>query len=382
MDFRLTDEQRQLQRSARRLAEDRFSAKAFTWDETGEYPWENGKLLSEAGFTGITIPEAKGGQGGTLTDAVLVMEAVSAVCPNSGDFVQATNFGAIRQVAELGSERVIEEVLPRLLAGEGLVSVGMSEAEAGSGLTDLKTTARIEGDEIVIDGVKMWNSNGPHVSHVVVWCRFGDRTRDIGAVLVPVDTPGFTKGEAETYMSGEQYCALYLDAVRVPRAYALAEGGAFQKMMAIFGVERIGNGVRALALAQRAFDLAVEHAKGRQQFGRDLCEFQGLQWKFADMRVQLDAARLLLYRAVVNADRGAPDPTEASIAKLHANETAFRVANDALQVLGAAGYSTTSPVEYIARRVRGWMIAGGSVEMQRNRIASAIFDRRFSQRTA
>lgn len=382
MDFQLTEEQRHLQRSARRLAQEQFAAKAFTWDVTGEYPWDNAKTLANAGLAGITISEELGGQGGTLSDAVLVMEAVSEVCPNSGDFIQATNFGAIRQVAEFGSERLRKEILPILLAGDGLISVGMSEAEAGSGLTDLTTAARVEADEIVIDGVKMWNSNGPHITHVVVWCRFGERTRDIGAVVVPVDTPGFSKGDPETYMSGEQYCALYLDDVRVPREYALAEGNAFQKMMTVFGVERIGNGVRALALAQHAFDLAVEHAKDRQQFGRPLCEFQGLQWKFADMRVQLDAARLLLYRAVVNADRGAPDPTEASIAKLFANETAFRVANDALQVFGAAGYSTTSPLEYIARRVRGWMIAGGSVEMQRNRIAADIFQRRFSQRSS
>ena len=377
MDFQFTEEEQRLVESTRRLAEDRFADRAFTWDS---FPWENAKVLAEAGLTGIALPVEDGGQGGSLLDAVLVMEAISQVCPHSGDAVQAANFGAIRQIAALGSSRLKQDVLPRLLAGEGLVTAGMSEPEAGSALTELRTRARVEGNEIVLDGQKIWNSHGPEATHVVVWCRFGPRTRDIGAVVVPVEAPGMTKGATETYMSGEHHCALHFENCRVPREYALAESEGLGKMMAIFGVERVGNAVRALALAQSAFDRAVMHAKDREQFGRPLCEFQGLQWKFADMKVKLDAARLLIYRAVVNADAGAPDPIEASIAKVYANERAFEVAHDALQIFGAAGYSTTSPLEYIARRVRGWMIAGGSVEVQRNRIAQEIFGRRFSQR--
>jgi alkylation response protein AidB-like acyl-CoA dehydrogenase len=377
MDFQLTEEQRALQASARRLAEDRFAERAFTWDG---FPWENARALAGAGLTGLTIPVEDGGQGASLFDAVLVMEAISQVCPHSGDAVQATNFGAIRQIAAFGSERVKAEVLPRLLAGEALVSAGMSEPEAGSALTDLRTTARYDGDEVVLDGQKVWNSHGPDITHSVIWCRFGPRTRDIGAVVVPVDAPGFSKGAAETYMSGEHHCALHLDGARVPREYVLADEDALRKMFTIFGVERVGNAVRALSLAQSAFDRAVEHVKTREQFGRPLAEFQGLQWRFADMRMKLDAARLLIYRAVVNADAGAPAPAEAAIAKCFANEAAFEVVNGALQAFGASGYSTQFPLEYLARRVRGWMIAGGSVEIMRNRIAEDVFDQRFSQR--
>lgn len=377
MDFSLTPEHRTLVDSARGLAEARFAERAFTWDG---FPWENAKILAENGFTGILIPEQDGGQGGTLMDAVLVMEAVSQVCPNSGDAVQATNFGAIRQISAFGSDRVKQEVLPSLIAGEALISAGMSEPEAGSALTELRTTAEYDGDDVVLNGQKVWNSHGPEITHAVVWCRFGPRTRDIGCVVVPADAPGFSKGPAETYMSGEHHAALYMDGCRVPREYVLADHEALSRMFTIFGVERLGNAVRALSLAQAAFDRAVEHAKAREQFGRPLCEFQGLQWKFADMRMRLDAARLLIYRAVANAEDGAPDPTEASIAKCYANEAAFEVANQALQVFGASGYSTEFPMEYLVRRTRGWMIAGGSVEMMRNRIAEAIFDRRFSQR--
>lgn len=377
MDFEFTPEQMALRSSAARLARDKFAATAFTHDD---FPWENLKVLAEAGFTGLTIPEAYGGQGASLLDALLVMEAVSEVCPQTGDAVQVTNFGAIRQIAAFGTDEVRHELLPRLIAGDGLVTAGMSEPGAGSSLTELTMRAEIDGDHVVLNGQKIWNSHGPDASHVVVWCRFGPSTRDIGAVVVPTDTPGFVKGAPERYMSGERHCALHLDGVRVPRSHVLAERDGMSKMLTIFGIERMGNAVRSLALAQSAFDRAVQHAKTRQQFGRNLCEFQGIQWKFADMKVQLDAARLLVYRAVVNAGDGAPQQAEAQIAKLHANETAFKVANEALQVFGAAGYSTELPMEYLVRRTRGWMIAGGSLEMMRNKIAESVFDRRFSQR--
>lgn len=377
MDFQLTEEQLALQEAATGLARAHFADKALTWEG---FAWDNARILAQNGFTGITIRPEDGGQGGTLMDAVLVMEAVSKVCPQSGDAVQATNFGAIRQIAEFGSDRVKQEILPVLLSGEGVVSAGMSETEAGSALTQLTTTAERDGDDIVINGHKLWGTHAPDVTHTVVWARFGPRTRDIGCVVVPTDLPGVSKGATETYMSGEHHCPIYFDNVRVPADYVLVEHEGLRKMFTIFGVERVGNATRALALAEAAFEQAVEHASTREQFGRPLCEFQGLQWKFAEMRMKLDAARLLIYRAVTNADTGAPSPAEATIAKCYTNEISFEVAHEALQVLGAMGYSTQTPMEYYLRRIRGWMIAGGSVEMLKNRIAEDVFGRRFSQR--
>lgn len=377
MDFGLTPEQKALYDAASTLAEREFAARAFTHES---FAWDSLKTLAANGFTGLTVPEADGGQGAGLLDAVLVMMAVTKVCPHSGDAVQASNFGAIRQISNFGTPRVKKEVLGPLLRGEALVSAGMSEPEAGSALTELRTTARYDGDAVVLNGQKCWNSHGPEVTHSVVWCRFGERTRDIGAVVVPVDAPGFSKGRPETYMSGERHCTLNMDECRVPRDYVLADAEAVRKMMSIFGVERLGNASRALALAETAYERAVEHVKQRVQFGRPLMEFQGLQWKFADMRIKLDAAKLLIYRAVANAVDEVPDPTEAAIAKANVNESAFSVANDALQAFGAAGYSTDLPMEYFVRRIRGWMIAGGSVEILRNTIAQDIFGTRFSQR--
>jgi alkylation response protein AidB-like acyl-CoA dehydrogenase len=377
MDFGLTPEQTTLVESVSKLAEREFGARAFQRDG---FAWDSLKVLADHDLTGLTLPVEVGGQGASLLDAVLVMMAITKVCPHSADALQASNFGAIRQVAKFGSDRVRSEVLPLLLRGEGLVTAGMSEPDAGSALTDLRTTARYEGDHVVLDGQKCWNSHGPDATHSVVWCRFGPSSRDIGAVLVPFDAPGFSRGKRELHMSGESHCQLFFDGCRVPKEYVLADSGALRSMLSIFGVERMGNASRALALAETAYERAVEHAKVRKAFGKDLCEFQGLQWKFADMRVELDAARMLLLRAVANADAGAPDSTEAAIAKLHANRTAFQVANEAMQVFGASGYSQEYPLEYIVRRTRGWMIAGGSVEILKNTIAGSVFGRRFDQR--
>ncbi len=377
MNFDLTEEQLALREAATGLARARFTEKAFKRDG---FAWDSVKILSNNGFTGITISKSNGGQGGTLMDAVLVMEAVSKVCPHSGDAVQATNFGAIRQVAEFGSESLKNELLPRLLSGDGLISAGMSEPEAGSALTSLRTTATYDGDEVIVNGQKLWGSHGPEITHSLVWCRFGPRVRDIGCIVVPVDTPGFSRGKPEKYMSGESHCTLHFDDVRVPRGNVLVDSDGLGRMFKIFGVERLGNATRALALAESAFERAVDHAKTREQFGRPLCEFQGLQWRFADMRMKLDAARLLIYRAVSNADAGAPNSTEASIAKCFTNEIAVEVADASLQIFGAMGYSTQAPMEYLVRRTRGWKIAGGSVEMLRNKIAEDIFERRFDQR--
>lgn len=377
MDFGLTPEQTTLVESVSKLAEREFGPHAF---QRTEFAWDSLTVLAEHDLTGLTLPVELGGQGASLLDAVLVMMAITKVCPHSADALQASNFGAIRQVAKFGSEHVRNEVLPLLLKGEALVTAGMSEPDAGSALTDLRTSARYEGDHVVLNGQKSWNSHGPDATHSVVWCRFGPSSRDIGAVLVPFDSPGFTRGKRELHMSGESHCQLFFDECRVPKEYVLADSNALGKMLSIFGVERMGNASRALALAETAYERAVEHAKVRKSFGKDLCEFQGLQWKFAEMKVELDAARMLLLRAVANADAGAPDATEAAVAKLHANRTAFAVANEAMQIFGASGYSQEYPLEYIVRRTRGWMIAGGSAEILKNTIAGSIFGRRFDQR--
>ncbi len=383
MDFALTPEQRLLKDSVKRMAREQFGPDAFSWEDRQEYPWKNAEILAREGLTGITLPEEVGGHGSSLLDAVLVIEAVGEVCPHTADVVQATNFGAVKVVADLASDELKRRILPDILAGKAIITAAMTEPDAGSALTDLRTSAQIAGDKVILNGSKMFNSNGPHARFFLVWCRFGPSARDIGAVVVERGTPGFSTGKPERFMSGEQYCALYFNDCQVPAENIVTDRDGFRKQMATFNIERIGNTARSLALAQQAFDRAVDHAAERQQFGRPLSEFQGIQWKVAEMKMRLDAARLLLYRAACELDgQGRPSPMNTAIAKAYTNQIAFEVASDAMQVFGGYGYSHEFPMEYLFRRIRGWMIAGGSLEMQKNRIAEGVFGRKFSQRNA
>lgn len=381
MDVGLTAEHQDLQAAAATFARRELADGARERAHTGHYPRDVALRLAHQGFTGMTIPESRGGHGAGLLDAIIVLEAIGAVCPRSADVVQAGNFGAIRTIAELAGDDLGERYLPGLLRGETLVSLGMTEPDAGSAVTELLTTARTDGDQVVLDGSKVFSTHSVEADLFLVYARFGGPgARGIGSVLVERDTPGLTVGAPATFMSGEQWAPLYFDDCRVPARNVLAGEGGFAAQMSAFNVERLGNAARSIALAQYAFDEAREYATVRHQFGRPLCEFQGVQWMFADMAVALESARLLVHRAAGRADTGLPSAYDTATAKLVANRAGFEVANTALQVMGATGYTQDSLVEYCVRRTRGWMIAGGSTEMLKNRIAEAIFDRRFSQR--
>lgn len=380
MDFDLKEEQRAFADSVRRFARAELAKGAIERAHSHAYPWDIAAKLSEMGLIGITISEADGGQGGTLMDAVIAIQELALVCPKSADVVQAGNFGAIRTFAGYGTPEQKARFLPPLLAGTKLMALGMTEPDAGSAVTDLRTSARLEGNEYVVNGTKIFSTHSPHADVFLIYVRFGPGVGNIGSVLVERDSPGFAVGAPSAFMSGEQWCQLYFEDCRIPVENLLLGPGGFKKQISGFNIERIGNASRALALGRYAYNEAREHALIRQQFGRKLCEFQGLQWKFADMAVKLEAAQLLLYRAAVNGDKGMLSAYDTSVAKLHANTTGFEVANEAMQVMGGMGYSQESLVEYCVRRTRGWMIAGGSIEILKNRIAEEIFGQRFDQR--
>ena len=380
MDFQLSEEQRLFQESVRGLARRHLETDALKRAHAPGFPFDVARLFAEQGLIGITIPEADGGQGGTLMDAVLAIEQVALVCPRSADVVQAGNFGAIRTMAEYATPAQKERYLPKLLAGEAIIALGMTEANAGSAVTDLGTSARPDGDGYRVTGGKVFTSNSPDADVFLVYLRYGEGIGGIGSVLIERGMDGFELGQPSAYMNGEEWCALYFDNVYVPPENVLLGPGGFKQQIAGFNAERIGNTARSLALGQFAFETAREHAMTREQFGRPLCEFQGIQWKFADMQVQIDAGRLLLYRAAINADRGLPSAQDTSIAKAFCNRAGFDICNEAMQVMGGTGYSKESLVEYCFRKSRGWQIAGGSTEMMKNRIAEGVFGRRFSQR--
>jgi alkylation response protein AidB-like acyl-CoA dehydrogenase len=380
MNFDFTDEQKLFAESVRRFARDHLAAGALKRAHDTGFPYDVAQLMAKQGLMGISLPQEDGGQSGTLMDAVIAIEQVAAVCPRSADVVQFGNFGPIRTFAEYGSAKQKKRWLGELLAGRLVMSLGMTEPDAGSAVTDLKTSARQDGPDYVVNGTKVFSTFSPDAQIFLIYVRFGPGLGGIGSVLIERGAPGFTIGAPSEFMSGEEWCELHFKECRVPAENVLLGSGGFKKQMAGFNVERLGNTARALACGRYAFNAARDYAATREQFNRPLCEFQGLQWKFADMAVKLESAQLLLYRAATNADHGLPSAYETAIAKTACNQAGFEVSSEAVQIMGAMGFSRETLVEYCMRRTRGWMIAGGSIEMLKNRIAEHVFDRRFDQR--
>ena len=379
MNFDLSEEQQQFANSVHKFAKANLEADRLSRAHDPRFPFEVAQKMAAQGLLGIAMPLEDGGQGGTLLDAVIAIEQIAAVCPRSADVIQAGNFGPIRTFSEYATAEQKSRFLPDLLAGRAAISLGMSEPNAGSAATELKTSARKDGSSYVLNGSKVFGTHSPDASLFLIYTRFGPGVDGIGSVLVERGTAGFSIGKPTKFMSGEQWSQLYFEDCRIAEENVLLGPGGFKKQISGFNVERIGNSSRALALGRFAFNLAREHATSREQFGRHLCEFQGLQWKFADMALKLDAAQLLLYRAASVAS-GLPSAYQTTIAKLACNQAGFEVSNEAVQIMGGLGYSQEALAEYCMRRTRGWMIAGGSIEILKNRIAEEVFDRKFDQR--
>jgi alkylation response protein AidB-like acyl-CoA dehydrogenase len=380
MDFELSEEQRAFQDSVRGFAEKHLAAGALARAHDPRFPWDLAKLMAEQGLFGLMLPEADGGGGGSLMDAVLAMEQIAYVCPRSADVFQAGNFGAFRTLAEYATQDQKARYFGPLLRGEKIAAVAMTEPDAGSALTDLKSACTPDGNGYRLNGGKVFTSNTEDADVFLVYCRFSPGTDGIGSVLVEKGQDGFRLGQPSRYMNGEDWCALYFDNVFIPPENVLLKEGGFRKQIAGFNVERIGNTARARALGEYCFTQAKAHAETRKQFGRALMEFQGLQWKFAEMRVALESAQLLLYRAAMRADAGLPSAQDVAMAKYACNQAGWMAANESMQVMGGTGYSQDLLIEYCVRKTRGWMIAGGSLEMMKNRIAEGVFGRSFSQR--
>ena len=383
MDFQLTAEQTALRDKARAFAREELKPRAAYWDENETFPMPMVQRAAQLGYLGLVIPTEYGGQGLGPIEAIIVIEELAKGCANTAEVVFDCILGPMQVIQHFGTAAQRRQFLPRAARGELLMGIAISEPHAGSGATDMKSRARVDGDSIVLNGQKAYVEDVSHENAFLIYIKFDDRpgAKSIGGVIVEKDTPGFRIGPHRKKMGlrGCLQADLFFEDCRVPKSNMVVPPGEFSKLMAAFNLERCGNAAMAIGIAGAALEEAIEYAKSRKQFGRLLCEFQGLQWKFARMAMQVDAARLLMLRAVSNAAQGFPSMIEASMAKAFANEITITVTNDALQVFGALGYLRECPLERMVRDARAWGIAGGTIELQLNNIASQLFGRRFNQ---
>jgi isovaleryl-CoA dehydrogenase len=350
-----------------------FAAKE-RFDGTDPHQEDVAARMAELGWYGLTIDEQYGGSGGSFVDAALFLEETArGQIPIGAYGVTLIVTGALNR---FGTEEQKGDLLGRVAKG-GALAIAMSEPEAGSDVAALKTRARRENGEWVLDGSKMWCSFAHKASHVLIVCRTGeaeDRHQGMSMVFVPREAEGFTVTPIET-LGGEDTNELHLDGVRVPEDALLGtEGNGWTQLMAGLNNERVILAASALGLAQRAFDDALAYAKERRQFGRPVGSFQAIQHKFADLATELAQVRLLVrwVAAMTDEDPGRMLPQEASMAKLAATELAKRTALEGMQVMGGYGYATEYPMEGYLRSAVVTTIYGGTSEIQRNIIAKTL----------
>ena len=385
MDFQLNEEQRIFKKTVHDFADQRLAPLVKAWDEQGAFM--DRKTLSqyaEMGLLGISLPETYGGGGLSSFEAILAIEELARVSPIAAAPVFETSVGPIRVVHLFGTEEQKRRFLPPSCTGEKLMAVAMTEPGAGSALTDLTTRAVLQGDHYVVNGQKRFISGGGHSELYMAYVRLSEVKgwRGIGGLVVEKDAPGLSFGKQEVFMGlhGMPSSDLIFEDCRVPRENLVLPEGGFAKLMQAFDIERCGNATMSLGIAWGALEAAKKYCQERVAFGKPICEFQAIQLLLADMAMRVEAARLLIYRAVTNAGLGVPSVYESSVAKCFSNEMAKEVTDMAMQVFGGYGYSKEYPIERMLRDSRGWPLAGGTVQMQRINIAGAMLGRRFNQR--
>ena len=391
MSWHLTADQEALRARARELAVEVAAPRAAEVDRTEAYPWDVVEALREEGFMGMTVPVAYGGLGLSFLDAVLVVEEMARECGVTGRIAVEANMGAISAVMAYGTEDQKRLAAELVLAGDK-PAICITEPEAGSAASQMTTRADRRGDRYVLNGKKHWITGGGVSRLYLVFARVFDEDGNeegIGGILAIRDeNPGLVIGSREPTMGLRgipeteillQDMEVDLDMVLVPPS---GFGRGFAELMNAYNSQRVGAATVALGLAAGAHDRSVAHLKKREQFGRPLAEFQGLQWMVADMAIRLEAARSLIWRAATSRGSGTspfPDPAMAAQAKVFASETCIGVANDALQLFGAAGYSRNSPMERICRDVRMFTIGGGTAQILRTVVASRVLDMKLPQ---
>lgn len=377
MNFELTDVQREIQRMCREFAAKELTPNARKWDEHHAWPTDAVKKLAELSLLGVAVPEKYGGAGLDNVCYALAMEEISRGCASTGVIMSVNNSLYCDPVSKFGTEAQKEEFLAPFARGEKLGCFGLTEPEAGSDAAAQQTVAVRRGDEFVINGSKNWITNGPKADAIVLFTMTNKEAgnKGISAFLVPTNTPGFIRAEPDKKMgiSAAWSCSMFFEDMRVPAKNLLGkEGEGFKVAMSTLDGGRIGIASQALGIARAAYEEAVRYSGERKSFGKPIRDHQAIQFMIADMAMEIDAARLLVWRAALLKDKGVRHSAESAMAKLYASEMASRVANKALQVHGGMGYSKEMDAERHVRDARITEIYEGTSEIQRIVISANV----------
>lgn len=388
--YDLTVKQKQLQASASEFAKKEIAPRAAEVDRTEKYPWENVELLANQGFMGMTIPKSYGGKGMTYLDTLLVIEEIAKACGVTARIVVEANMGAIGAVMKYGTEVQKKLAAEHVLSGDK-PAICITEPEAGSAATEMTTRADHKGDRYILNGMKHWITGGGVSKFHLIFARVyeNNEPQGIAGFIALKGAKGLKTGKREPAMGlrGIPETQIIFEDLEISEEMAVIppEGlkRGFASLMNAYNGQRVGAGTVAMGIAAGAYELALEFSRERNQFGRPICEFQGLQWMLVDMHTQIEAARLLLRKAAaVNSEssgNGFPDMLEAAQAKIFASEMAIKVTNDALQIFGSSGYSRNFPLERMARDARMFTIGGGTAQILRTVVASALLERKLPQ---
>ncbi len=374
MEFKLSEEHQMMKKLFREFADNEIAPHAEHIDKTGEFPRENLRKLATEGHMGIPIPEEWGGAGADFLTYMFCLEEISRACATTGVILAVHTSLGIYSILYHGTEEQKNKFVRPLSQGDMLGAFALSEPGAGSDAAALKTRARKEGDHYILNGNKVFITSAGEADVYVVFTTMDPekRTRGITAFLVEKDSPGLLIGAKEKKMglNGSATCELIFEDCRVPAENLLGEeGGGFKIAMSLLDGGRIGIAAQGLGIAQAAFDAALQYAKTREQFGRPISDFQAIQFKLADLATELEAARLLVYRAAFHKDKDLPCTREASMAKVFATDLAMKAGIEAVQIYGGYGYSREYPVERYMRDAKVTQIYEGTNQIQRIVIA-------------
>ena len=377
MEFDLTDEQRMIRDATREFAGREIAPKAAELDKSGRWPSEILSQMAELGLLGVAIPQEHGGAGMDALSYALAMEEVSAACASCGVIMSVNNSLFCDPVYKFGTDEQKKRVLEPVARGQKIGCFGLTEPMSGSDAQTMVTSAERTSGGFILNGAKNWITNGPHADWIIVFAitdRSGPKVRHT-AFLVERGTPGFTLNAPDHKLGihAAQSCTVFFEGCKVPDANVVgAVGDGFKVAMATLDGGRIGIACQAIGIARAAFEKSVAYAKERKSFGVPIAQHQAIQFMISDMATQLDAARLLAWRAAVMKDRGVRHSAESSMAKLYASEMATRVTHKAIQIHGGYGYSTEFPVERHYRDARITEIYEGTSEIQRIVIAANL----------